>query len=86
VERAAVLRGAAAHAPVEATLVDRREAAWLRDPRERLLRRGERARVSGLDAEVDEREQPPERAAPFPVRVNAVVLREPADERVTHGR
>ena len=37
-------------------------------------------------AELDERREPPERAAPLRVRMNAVVAREARDELVTHGR
>ncbi len=85
VECEPVLRGAATDSSVDSTLVDPREPAWARDPVERLLGGSDGARMTRFDAEIDQREESPERSAPLTVGMNAEVAREPGDESFTHG-
>jgi hypothetical protein len=71
--------------PVDAALVDRLEAPRAREPVQGLERGGDRSGVPGLDAEGDERLQPPERPAPLAVGMDAVVPGERIDQRVTRA-
>ena len=84
-EAASVLGCAAADATVDHPLVDLGEAARGCEPGQRLLGCVEHAGVVAAGAELDEREQPPERASPLAVRMDAVVAPESVDELVTHA-
>ena len=59
--------------PADYALVDLPQTARAREPVERLIGSGAHPRVVRLCAKLDEREQPPERAAPLRVRMNPVV-------------
>src|SRR5260370_10939096 len=79
--------------PALQTFDDRRGMAWIGDPAERGLRRRTRRSVASRNAELDQRDETPVRAAlPLRVRLDAETTvrtlsrQEPFDRRPTPGR